>query len=152
MRKRTVDITLSHPRLRVQPSAIKATIGALDAYHKHLAPEGYLSIAYVTNPVIAEIHRDFMDDPTPTDVITFPGEPPEDAGEICISVDYAIRAAHRFRTSPAHELTLYLVHGWLHLAGFDDRRMIDKRRMRMAEKELMGYLSRKNRLIDFKIK
>lgn len=149
MRNRPLEISLNHPRFRVQASAIRRTLNYLDAYYRHRAPEGYLSIAYVTNAVIAEIHRDFMDDPTPTDVITFPGDPPEEAGEICISVDYALRAAQRFRTSPAYELTLYLVHGWLHLAGFDDRSLPEKRRMRSAEKELMSYLQRKRAWIPF---
>ncbi len=149
---RIVDITLNHPRLIVHTDAIKKAIHRLDGYHRHKVDEGALSIAYVTNRIIAEIHSDFMDDPTPTDVITFPDDPPEDAGEICISVDYALRAALRFRTDPAYELTLYLIHGWLHLAGFDDRTLTDKRKMRMAEKELMGFLVRHNAIIPFTIK
>ena len=41
----------------------------------------------------------------------------QSAGEILISVDRAIEQAHRQGAPLSHELSLYLVHGWLHLAG-----------------------------------
>lgn len=149
MYRRTVEVSLEHPQLRVEPTAVRRLIHCLDAYHRYQVPRGTLSIAFLTNAVIGSIHADFMNDPSPTDVITFPGTPPEDAGEICVSVDYAIRAARRFHSTPTYELQLYLVHGWLHLAGFDDRTQRQKRRMRMAEREMMSLLARSAKDIPF---
>ena len=74
-----------------------------------------VSVALVSDKRIADIHGRFMDDPTPTDVITF------DHGEIVISTQTAKRQARQFGTSLAHELRLYLVHGLLHLCGYDDK-------------------------------
>lgn len=143
MRPRYVEVALAHPRLRLTRKAIRRTVQALDSYYRYRLPPGSLSVAFVTNAVIAEVHATFMDDPTSTDVITFPGDEQEEAGEICISVDYAQRAALRFHSTLEHELNLYLVHGWLHLAGLDDRTLHDKRRMRSGERELLAYLARK---------
>jgi probable rRNA maturation factor len=74
-----------------------------------------VNVVFVSDDRIAEIHRRFMGDPAPTDVITF------DHGEIVVSTETAKRQARRFGTTLEHELGLYLVHGLLHLAGFDDR-------------------------------
>ncbi|AOS45347.1 metal-binding heat shock protein [Lacunisphaera limnophila] len=95
-----------------------------------------------------------MGDPTATDVITFEGDPlAELAGEICLSADtaWSFVGAHLARArgrAPAAslqnafatELTLYLVHGWLHLAGYDDLQPAKKRRMRAAEARAMKLL------------
>ena len=91
---------------------------------------------------IADLHAQFLDDPTTTDVITFEGEPAfGTAGEICVSADtaqsFAAKNHHDFST----ELTLYVVHGWLHLAGYDDLEPAKKRRMRAAEKRAMTLLA-----------
>lgn len=90
---------------------------------------------------MAALHARFLGDPSPTDVITFPGDPLADtAGEICVCADvardYAAAHGHEF----ARELALYLVHGYLHLAGEDDTTAGARRRMRAAEKVAMAVL------------
>ena len=84
---------------------------------------------------IAKIHADFMNKPDPTDVITFEGDPsdPEEAGEICISADTARSNAAKFSNTFSRELSLYVAHGYLHLAGVDDISETDAKVMRRAE-------------------
>ena len=74
-----------------------------------------VSVVLVSDRRIAAIHQEFMKAPDPTDVITF------QHGEIFISVETAKRQAGEYRTSLEHELRLYLVHGLLHLHGYDDK-------------------------------
>src|SRR3954469_16771661 len=74
-----------------------------------------IDVVLVSDKRIAEIHSRFLNDGTPTDVITF------QHGEIFISVETAKRQARAYRTSLEHELRLYLVHGLLHLHGYDDK-------------------------------
>jgi probable rRNA maturation factor len=74
-----------------------------------------VSVVFVSDKRIAKIHQQFMNERAPTDVITF------QHGEIFISTETAKRHARQFGTSFEHELRLYLVHGLLHLAGFDDK-------------------------------
>ncbi len=64
---------------------------------------------------IASLHRKFMHQTGPTDVLTF------QHGEIFISVETAKRHARAFGNSLTSELCLYIAHGLLHLHGFDDR-------------------------------
>ena len=61
-------------------------------------------------------------------------------GEIVISTGAACRQARQFKTTPQREVTLYVVHGILHLLGYDDHRPADIRKMRSKEKELMELL------------
>lgn len=113
---------------------------------------GELSLAFVDDKTLASIHADFMDDPSPTDVITFPAEPDmQSAGEILISVDRAIEQAHRQGVSLSHELSLYIVHGWLHLAGHEDNTPESILKMRTAENTCMQLLQQAEQLDAFRI-
>jgi probable rRNA maturation factor len=142
--RRTVGIRNAHPRLRVPRAAVRRAIAVLDGHADRFqggCPPGELSLAFLTDPALAQVHADFMDDPTATDVITFEAEPASGlAGEVCVSVDTARAYARRHRQPFATELTLYLVHGWLHLAGYDDLQPARKRRMRAAERRALALL------------
>lgn len=115
-------------------------------------PPGELSVAFLNDADLARLHGQFLDDPSPTDVITFPGDPDMDfAGEICVSWERASAEAAARGTGLNHELTLYLVHGWLHLAGLDDRTEDDRAVMRAAEAEVLSRLVADCLLPDFRI-
>ncbi|MFA6960325.1 MAG: rRNA maturation RNase YbeY [Opitutaceae bacterium] len=141
---RSLDILNTHPRLRLDKKAIARVVATLDEHpDKFLGgcPEGELSIAFLTDAKLAKLHDDFLDDPTTTDVITFEGQPMLGvAGEICVSADTAAAYAKEHRRDFSEELTLYVVHGWLHLAGYDDLQPAKKRKMRAAEARAMKLL------------
>jgi probable rRNA maturation factor len=102
-----------------------------------------LSVVFVDDAEITRLHGDWFDDPTPTDVISFDlGEDePGPAGELYVSVERA-RDEARARDLPLErELALYVVHGALHLCGFDDREEGDRRRMRAAEARVLARLA-----------
>ena len=101
--------------------------------------EGEISVALVTDEVIAQVHDEFLDDPTPTDVISFVLEREENRieGEIVASSDTALQCSQEYGQSPENELLLYIIHGTLHLAAFDDIAEEDKAAMRDAEKKYM---------------
>jgi probable rRNA maturation factor len=80
---------------------------------------------------MASLHRKFMHQTGPTDVLTF------QHGEIFISVETARRNARRFGSSLASELRLYIVHGLLHLHGFDDRTQASARKMERIQKKIL---------------
>ena len=164
---RPVSLRNAHPRLRLDRRAVTRALAVLDAHAARFAggcPAGELSLVFLTDPALARIHGDFMADPTPTDVITFEGDPLAGlAGEICVSVDTADRfvagaagprASRRTADAAAFaaELTLYVVHGWLHLAGYDDLQPAKKRRMRAAEKRALALLRAENAIPAFSLK
>lgn len=132
------------PHLTVTPRRLhflKSKIVNHKSKIESACPPGELSLVFLTDPAIAKIHADFMADPTATDVITFEGDPlTGQAGEICVSADTARTYARAHRRDFATELLLYVVHGWLHLAGYDDLQPAKKRRMRAAEARAMKLL------------
>jgi probable rRNA maturation factor len=82
-----------------------------------------------------------------TDVITFdytdPADPARLSGEIFVCVDEALAQATRFHTTWESELARYVVHGVLHLDGYDDQAVADRRRMKRQEHRLLRLLSRR---------
>jgi probable rRNA maturation factor len=85
----------------------------------------------VSDGRIALLHRKFLGQSGPTDVMTF------QHGEIFISVDTARRHARAFGNSLIRELKLYIVHGLLHLHGFDDQTQAESNKMKKAQKKIL---------------
>lgn len=75
----------------------------------------HIEVSVVSGPELSEVHGKFLDDPTATDVITF------DHGEIIVSADMAKEKASGFGHSTEVELLLYVIHGLLHLGGYNDK-------------------------------
>lgn len=101
-----------------------------------------LSVVFVDDADLARMHDDWLDDPTLTDVITFDlrEDPSGPAGELYVSVERALDVSARRRIEPLRELLLYVVHGVLHLCGFDDHDPLDRRRMRAAERRAFARI------------
>jgi probable rRNA maturation factor len=93
-----------------------------------------VNVILVSDRRIAEVHRRFMDEPDPTDVITF------QHGEIVISTETAKRQARKFRTTVGYELRLYVVHGLLHLHGFDDKTPAGAAEMKRVQERVVASL------------
>jgi probable rRNA maturation factor len=81
---------------------------------------------------MALLHRKFLGQSGPTDVLTF------QHGEIFISVETARRHARAFGNSVVRELNLYIVHGLLHLHGFDDQTPSEAHKMKVAQDKILG--------------
>jgi probable rRNA maturation factor len=103
-----------------------------DRYALRDLPE--VIVAVVSDPIISQIHVDFMGIEGPTDVITF------DHGEIVISADTAQTNAARYGHSIERELALYTIHGLLHLNGFDDLSPVPAARMRKAQARILRQI------------
>lgn len=144
MPARSVSIANRHPKLIVNRRLIARAVEVLDTSAGDFiagCPAGELSLVFLTDDALAGIHGDFLDDPTTTDVITFEGDETSGvAGEVCVSVDTARSYSEEHRIDFSAELTLYVVHGWLHLAGYDDLAPAKKRIMRRAEAKAMQLL------------
>jgi probable rRNA maturation factor len=90
----------------------------------------------VSDRRMTSLHRRFMHQTGPTDVLTF------QHGEIFISVETAKRHARAFGNSLTSELCLYIAHGLLHLNGFDDRTQAAARKMKAMQKNILRNCSR----------
>lgn len=103
-----------------------------------------VSILFTDDARIAGLHGQFLGDPTPTDVMSFDLD--GDA-ELVVSVETAAREAGR-AVPVHHEVALYVVHGLLHLNGFDDIDVDDRARMRDAEREVLASIDVHVRRVD----
>lgn len=150
MTHRIVDILNEHDALTVDEATIVALFRTLDSWQGAAIPPGSLSVAFLNSGESAQLHQQFFDDPTPTDVMTFPGDPDEDhAGDIAVCPEVALSAMAEYRTTFSAELTLYLVHGWLHLAGFDDQTASQQQLMRSMERQALEFLEANSVLTAF---
>jgi len=80
---------------------------------------------------MSRLHRQFLGEIGPTDVLTF------QHGEIFISVETAKQHAHAFGNPLVRELQLYIIHGLLHLHGFDDRTPAEARKMQRTQERIL---------------
>ena len=144
--KRTIDIANFCESVAVDKPKLRRFIRLLDSElpEELHAPGGTLSVAIFNDDDLAKIHDDFMNNPAPTDVITFEGDDfdDDDAGEICASADMAKNRAKDFSNTPSRELSLYIAHGYLHLAGVDDISPEDAVKMRASEKLALAVLDK----------
>mgnify|MGYP000476326412 CR=1 FL=1 len=105
-----------------------------------------VSINFVTTEEICALHRDYFDDPSPTDCISFPmsdGELTQGIpilGDVFVCPETAIEYSKENQVDLYEEVTLYIVHGLLHLIGYDDITELEQLSMREAEKRHMKHL------------
>jgi probable rRNA maturation factor len=94
-----------------------------------------LSLSFVDEAEIAELHERYMDEPGPTDVLSFPLDDVDEDG-VRLLGDVVIAPSEAARNNPAapeDELRLLVVHGILHLLGYDHEE--DGARTRMWERQ-----------------
>lgn len=109
----------------------------------HKNEPALIEVYFVEEPDIQKLHRDYLQDPASTDIITFDlGLSPEDVrlGTLYICPEVAARFAIKFRVSVSQEIHRLITHGVLHLLGYDDHTRNDKRRMRRAENRILARL------------
>ncbi len=101
-----------------------------------------LSFHFVTDEELCQLHAEFFNDPSKTDCITFPIDSHEDEGyimlgEVFISPQAAVDYANEHNSNPYDELTLYIIHGILHLLGYDDIEETDRLLMHSKQDEIL---------------
>lgn len=112
-----------------------------------------LNINFVTPEIMIEINKRYLDHDYDTDVIAFnySGDNAKLDGEIFISISQTIDNSIRFNVNLDSELIRLIVHGILHLLGYDDKKPYDKKKMKFEEDKLTEKLKKdyKNILIEY---
>lgn len=133
----------------LRPSAAKVRKLALRAAElagTGLDAENPLGVNILSSRKMEEVNWDFLQHTGDTDVICFNYREDEEGFgtgvDILICPAFALREAQKRDLPYAREITLYLVHGLLHAAGYDDLKPELKRKMRRAEKRVMTVLEK----------
>jgi probable rRNA maturation factor len=142
-----VEISDTQGHMKVDRSAISALVRSVLSVEKR--ESATISIALVDNATIHVVNRMHLDHDWPTDVISFPLSDPDEpvlAGELVVSTEMALSCALERDVEPLDELALYVVHGLLHLCGFDDKSDAEVRMMRQREHEVLTEAGLRNSL------
>ena len=105
--------------------------------------EARITLAFVENSTIRRLNKQFLDHDEPTDVLSFPMSGPAAKtleGELVIGVDVAREQATERGHDVGAELALYVIHGLLHLCGYDDHDDRDIAKMRERERYYLSKL------------
>lgn len=112
------------------------------------------AVHFIGQKAMKSLHGRFFNDFSLTDCISFPmmdatlsGKGYRFLGEVFVCPEVALAYARKTKGDPAFEITLYVVHGLLHLMGYDDIKEKDRMRMRAAEERQMRHLSRKRLIL-----
>jgi probable rRNA maturation factor len=127
----------------------RLAIFALD--HMHVHPDAELAIVLVDEGAMEQLHVQWMDEPGPTDVLSFPMDelrpgthdeptPAGLLGDIVVCPQVAIEQAAAAGHSPLEEMLLLTTHGILHLLGFDHAEPEDEKEMFGIQRDiLLGF-------------
>jgi probable rRNA maturation factor len=158
-----LDISARQAHVRVDTAYVRKVTRTVLAAERIAAAQ--ISVALADDATVRRVNRDFLGHDYDTDVLSFLFESsavtlgrqpkrrgvsdqiaqPRGAGrridgEVLVSAEMAVQMAARFGWSARDELTLYLVHGLLHLCGYDDLSPAERRLMRQRERAILAQL------------
>lgn len=139
----TIEIHNLQENVKVDLELVERAVQACTA-----AEDPEISVSLVDDAAIQEVNARYLDHDWPTDVISFDyaGDSGSDAaaapsGEVIVSGETALRVSgERGDPDGGAELVLYVVHGVLHLMGYDDKQPEDAARMRAEQDRIMESL------------
>jgi probable rRNA maturation factor len=133
---------------RINLSFLRSVMASLiDELHQ--IEQGDLSICVVGETEMTRLNETYLKHQGSTDVITFDYREDSDSakrsaslqGEIFVCLDEALVQARRFGTDWQTEMVRYVVHGILHLLGYDDHGAVKRRKMKREENRLLKLLA-----------
>lgn len=132
-----VAVYLTHRRRRLdRVRTVRAVRAALRAER---VQSGQVTVIGISDPVCRRMNRRFLGHDYTTDVICFPlGTAGKFEGEVYVNLDRAHVQARVYGVTPGHESARLVIHGTLHLAGYDDRTPAKARRMRLREDQILA--------------
>jgi probable rRNA maturation factor len=129
--------------LFIYPERVTALVQEVVAFEERSYAE--VSIHFIGETAMKRLHEQYFNDPSLTDCISFPMDCENQTGyrllgDVFVCPQVALAYAHKNQGDPYTELSLYIVHGLLHLMGYDDIKEKDCKRMRSAEERQMRHL------------
>ena len=141
-----VDVYNAHPRRRVRKQTVAGYVSRV-LRDEHLR-NAEIGVVAIDTRFCRRINKQYLSHDYSTDVISFPlgmGGGKSLEGEIYVNLDKAREQARDYGVTIAQEIARLVVHGTLHLAGYDDRRLTEARRMRDRENRYVALLFRGGR-------
>jgi probable rRNA maturation factor len=140
----TVSVESRQRKLRLNLPRISEIAGSI--LRQEGVKDANLTIVFVTAKRMRSYNNRFLSRNYATDVLAFDLSEEGGAslvGDIVISTDAALKNAKFYGQTPARELCLYVIHGILHLTGYDDKDEAGVQRMGERQEELLAQLGRR---------
>ena len=117
-----IRISVSNRQSRLRVDRGRLTRAVRDVLDEARVRHATIGVVVVDDPTIHDLNRRFLKHDYPTDVLSFPLEegPGCIEGEVVVSADTAVAQGPRYGLEAADELAMYVIHGVLHLVGYDD--------------------------------
>ncbi|MEZ4702453.1 MAG: rRNA maturation RNase YbeY [Rhodothermales bacterium] len=136
-----LELSHTHASLRLDEARVAGVIAAVLAGEDRSFEA--LGVILADRETVLDLNRSFLQHDYPTDVLSFLIEPDDGAsplqGEIYIDLDTALERHAEFGATFEEEALRYIVHGLLHLIGYDDATEADKTHMhRLEDRYLQG--------------
>jgi probable rRNA maturation factor len=145
MTARMILFSTNHPHLRFPGKEVFRTVKTI--YKNEGKNLRALSVVCTNDRSIRTMNREFLAHDYSTDVIAFPfGSDDGVEAEIYINLDAARNQAKKYRVTYTQEARRLLIHGVLHILGYDDTTVQKKKKMTEREEYYITFLSRKARL------
>ena len=147
------EVTFADHQKKVQLNSLKILKITKAILHYESVDQAILSVVFVTHQKIKAFNEEYLKRNYVTDVLAFDlsdtvlskRKTKGVIGDIIISTDAALKNVSMYQTTLSEELSLYIVHGILHLCGYDDHKSSDIQRMRKKEKKIVFFLGTKIR-------
>lgn len=149
---KNIEIVSCQKIIRINSKTIRAILKEI--FYLLGLSSSSISVVFCDNKFISKLNRKFFKKNQPTDVISFPlGDisSPGYLGEIIISVEQAKKVCDFYKKKWQEELTLYLIHGILHLIGYDDIKKKDRIAMEQKQEEILSGLLKKYEKIIYNL-
>lgn len=139
-----IDITNDHPDIAIDEASLRRFLKIILLqleYEPIQSSIANLSITFTDDKQIQELNRDYRGKDKPTDVLSFSliegeeGGPVFSLGDIVISLDMTLKQAAEYDVAFDQELARLLIHGLLHLYGYDHEEVPPEEAEEMQSKE-----------------
>jgi probable rRNA maturation factor len=136
--------------LKISSPSVKEVVATTLSFYNASCDE--IAIHFISTSSICKLHQEFFNDPAPTDCISFPydpaGSPGCFLGEVFVCPETARDYVEKKGKDVYEEVMLYIVHGILHLLGWDDLEESDRKKMKKEERRVMKYLKDRRLMIS----
>ncbi len=145
-----INVTHKQIALSIDSIQVRRLVKAVLVLEKQTCDE--VGIHFIDIKAICTLHDQYFQDPSATDCISFPMDATDQQGykvlgEVFICPQVGISYTVEHGGDPYWETSLYVVHGLLHLLGYDDLDAKDRSKMRRAEKKHMQHLEATGKLL-----
>jgi probable rRNA maturation factor len=132
-----IAVVNAHPRRGIRGEFVKRSVRVV--LQGERKPGATISVVFIDGRRCRELNRKYLHHDYATDVISFPLEEGENLeGEIYVNLDRAREQARRYKVTFRNEVARLIVHGTLHLVGYDDLRPRDAQRMKHREESYVN--------------